>query len=107
MPHYELYRLIEARREIYRNAAPTPGTIEARAKHYEPAGAIEAQSPYQAWRRLQEAKPEQDTPVGLGVGDILRDCDSGEWLICNYWGFDPVQWNETAPLTDEQMQALT
>ncbi|MBI1354710.1 MAG: hypothetical protein GC160_10210 [Acidobacteria bacterium] len=107
MPHYELYRLIEARRETYRNAAPEPGAAAARAKHYEPAGEIEAQSPYQAWRRLQDAKAEQDEAAELGVGDVLRNRESGEWLICNYWGFDPVQWDETTPLTDEQMQALT
>lgn len=107
MPYYQLFRLIDSRRENYKNAAPEPGQAELRGRHYEPAGEVEAGSPYQAWRRLQKAGEEPESPTGLDVGDVLRDRESDEWLVCNYWGFDPVQWNDAPPLTEEEMQALT
>ena len=107
MPQYQLYRLIDSRREKYRDAAPEPGQASLRGRHYERAGEVEALSPYQAWRRLQTAEEEAETLAALAVGDVLRDPENDEWLVCNYWGFDPVQWNDEPPLTEEQMQALT
>lgn len=107
MPQYQLYRLIDSRRENYKNAAPEPGQTELRSRHYELAGEVEAGSPYQAWRRLRTVGEEPESPAALAVGDVLRNLESDEWLVCNYWGFDPVQWNDTPPLTEEEMQALT
>lgn len=107
MPRYQLYRLTDSRRETYQNAAPNPGQIELRGKHYELAGELEAGSPYQAWRRLNQATDDAETLAGLAVGDVLLDADNDEWLVCNYWGFDPVSWNDEPPLTVEQMQAVT
>ncbi len=107
MPQYQLFRLIDSRRETYQSAAPKPGQAELRGRHYELAGEVEAGSPYQAWRRLQHAADEPESPAILGVGDVLRDPESDEWLVCNYWGFDPVLWNDAPPLTEEEMQALT
>jgi hypothetical protein len=107
MPQYQLYRLIDSRREKYQSASPEPGQALLRGRHYEPAGEVEAVSPYQAWRQLQTVTEEAETLAALAVGDVLRDPDRDEWLVCNYWGFDPVQWNDDPPLTIEQMQALT
>lgn len=107
MPQYQLFRLIDSRRENYKNAAPEPGQTELRGRHYEPAGEVEAGSPYQAWRRLHNEAEESASPAVLDVGDVLRDRASDQWLVCNYWGFDPVQWNDAPPLTEEEMQALT
>ncbi len=107
MPQYQLFRLIDSRRETYQSAALEPGQIELRPQHYVPAGEVEAGSPYQAWRWLKRAGDDAQALAELAVGDVLRDCDNDQWLVCNYWGFDPVQWNDAPPLTMEQMQALT
>jgi hypothetical protein len=85
MPAYQLHRLKEAQRQQYRWAPHTSGLTTVKPKDYEPAGIVEADSPYGAWEKLKQT----DNP--LQVGDIL-EMEGGRLRICKYIGFEEAQW---------------
>jgi len=102
MPRYRIFRLQPERRTAFQEKPPKAPPYRLKPAHYEPAGEIEAPSPYAAWKALQEGDEEQeqeaegDAPRPLSVGDALESGDSG-LLVCNFWGFDRAQWQEQQP----------
>lgn len=94
MPAYRILLLEETRVEDFRTRAPRPGALILKPQHYEEAGSIEAEHPYDAWKRLQAEEPESAAiRRPLGVGDVLVDSDDRPMLL-NYWGFDSAAWLE-------------
>lgn len=85
MPAYQLHRMREAQHQQYRWAPHTSGLTTVKQKDYEPAGTVEAESPYAAWEKLKQT----DHP--LQVGDIL-EIEDGRLRICKYIGFEEAQW---------------
>jgi hypothetical protein len=90
MPRYRIFQLKSDYVQAFQDKAPKPGKPTLRDSRYEETGGIEADSPYDAWKSLQE----EDLPQGvrrLGVGDVLQIEDESP-LICTWWGFDSAQW---------------
>lgn len=101
MPHYKIFQLAEPQVERFRTAAPRPGPVALRLRHYQEAGEIQADGPYEAWKRLQgEAARQVGAERPLGVGDVLAE-DDGPVLVCNYWGFDEATWADAEPALAE------
>lgn len=97
MPRYRILLLDENRVAYFRERAPKAGALTLKPQHYEESGEIEADHPYDAWKRLQAEEPESATlPRPLGVGDVLVDPEDHVMLL-NYWGFDPAAWFEPEP----------
>ena len=91
MSHYRIYRLKELQRENFRWAPHTSGVTSVKQKDYSEQGVMEADTPYAAWFRLQEA----GTP--LRVGDLLESTE-GDLRICKYVGFEEAKWFVQEPV---------
>ena len=90
---YRVLLLKDSRIPAYREASPRKkGTYRLQRSHYEPAGEIEAPSPYSAWRKLRGEELARRGFRPLGVGDAL-EAESTSLLVCNFWGFDPAEWH--------------
>lgn len=81
----------DAAREHFRWAPHVSGAAIVKAKDYEPAGEVEAESEYAAWASLRQSERP------LEVGDILEilisgDSPSGALRICKYVGFEEARW---------------
>jgi hypothetical protein len=85
MPLFRIHRLRETPRQSFRWAAHTAGVAAVKPKDYEPAGEVEAPSPYAAWAALRNSS----TP--LEVGDLLED-PNGMLRIFKYVGFEEARW---------------
>jgi hypothetical protein len=95
MPVYRIFRLHDAQVEGFRERAPKPGRPEVHLRHYEPAGTVEAASPYEAWKLLSEGADGGEGVRPLGVGDVLQENgEAAPPLLCNWWGFDEASWSE-------------
>ena len=91
MPLYRiLYRLPEHAAKFQEKPPRDPPYL-LRESHYEEGLEVEAQTPYELWRKLQEQPETEDSPRAIRVGDAVRT-DGGELLVCNFWGFDPAEW---------------
>ncbi|MBV8551377.1 MAG: hypothetical protein JOY54_08760 [Acidobacteriaceae bacterium] len=95
MPRYRMHRIKDAPRESFRWAAHTGGLAVVKIKDYDPAGEIEAATPYAAWKDLVgEAHP-------LFPGDLLEELASDgsptRLYITKYIGFEPAQWYVPEP----------
>ena len=89
---YRVLLLQDSRIPAYREASPRKGTYRLQRSHYEPAGEIEAPSPYSAWRKLRGEELARRGFRPLGVGDAL-EAASASLVVCNFWGFDPAEWH--------------
>jgi hypothetical protein len=98
---YRVLLLKDAKISAYREASPREGKYRLHHSHYEPAGKIEAPSPYSAWRKLRGEELAQRGFRPLGVGDAL-EAESASLVVCNFWGFDPAAWH--GPRTDPSAQ---
>ena len=85
MATYRIHRLREAARQQFRWAPHTAGLTTIKPKDYEPAGEIDAVSPYVAWNLLR------DTDEALQPGDVLESGD-GSLSIYKFVGFEQAQW---------------
>jgi len=85
MPMFRVYRMKDAPRQQFRWAPHVAGAASVKAKDYEPGGEIEADSDYDAWKRLREAGSPLD------VGDLL-ETEGGGLRICKYVGFESANW---------------
>ena len=87
------YRIFQLRQDYvggFQEKAPKSGKMTLRDSRYDETGLIEADSPYDAWKLLQE----ENRPGGvrrLGVGDVLQ-IDDQPPLVCVWWGFETAQW---------------
>ena len=108
MPIFRIYWLADSHLDAFRQKAPRNGPEPVRIKHYEEGGEIDAVSLYDAWLRLQGDAPERGERRPFGVGDILES-ETGDALICRYWGFEPAAWVDTErkELPTEALQALS
>ncbi len=87
MPGFRIHRLKYAPSESFRWAPHTGGLAIVKEKDYEPAGQIEAASPYAAWKLLATESR------ALHPGDLLEtDLAPGELHIFKYIGFEPAKW---------------
>jgi hypothetical protein len=82
---YRIHRLREAARAQFRWAPHTAGLTAIKPKDYEPAGEIDASSPYLAWTALK------NTEEPLQPGDVLES-DDGSLRIYKFVGFEEAQW---------------
>src|SRR3974377_1196192 len=85
MPLFRIYRMKDAPRQQFRWAPHAIGASLLKSKDFEPAGEVEAQSPYEAWSKLR------GTAEALDVGDLLES-EAGEVRICKYVGFEEARW---------------
>jgi len=85
MPKYLVHRMKDAPRQQFRWAPHVSGEASVRARDYEPGGEIEADSEYDAWRRLGTSERP------LAVGDLLES-ETGALRICKYVGFESASW---------------
>ena len=91
LSRYRVLLLKDSKVPAYREASPREGKYRLHRSHYEPAGEIEAPSPYSAWQRLQEKESARRGFRPLGVGDALES-DGAALVVCNFWGFDQAEW---------------
>ena len=82
---FRIHRMKPPARDTFRWAAHTSGSAVVKPKDYEPAGEIEAASPYAAWTSLR------NTGRPLETGDVLED-ETGVLRIAKYIGFEGAQW---------------
>ena len=94
MKRYRVFYLNEMLVDRFREAAPLKEMGVLRSGHYRESGLVEAETPYEAWRRLRQDDELRERPIG--VGDVLQ-AESEDPLLCLYWGFEPTRWQETAP----------
>ncbi len=92
MARYRILYLKDAYITSRRESAPKPKGTLLKPLHYEEQGEMEAESPYDVWKRLQAEEAEQRGIRNMGVGDAI-ETESGDVLICNFWGFDRAQWH--------------
>ena len=85
MAKYRIHRLREAARTHFRWAPHTAGPTSIKPKDYEPAGELDASSPYVAWTQLK------DTTEPLQPGDVLES-DDGSLRIYKFVGFEEAHW---------------
>jgi hypothetical protein len=100
MAVYRIHRMKDNPRQQFRWAPHTSGSTPVKPRDYEPAGEIEAESPYAAWRSLQESEHP------LRVGDILESAEGG-LRICKYVGFEEARWLVPESVPAEQVAAPT
>ena len=67
MPTYRIFRLSAEHAARFREKAPGAGKVRLRRGRYAESGAIEADSPYDAWKLLQA-----DEQGALSIGDVLQ-----------------------------------
>ena len=85
MASYRLHRIKESQRQPFRLAPHTTGVSIVKPKDYEPAGLVEAASPYAAWEKLR------GSDQALHVGDML-EIEDGSLRIYKYVGFEEAKW---------------
>lgn len=85
MPLYRIHRLKDSPKQSFRWAAHTAGAASVKPKDYEPAGEVEAASPYGCWAA------RKDSGQPLEVGDLLED-PAGALRIFKYVGFEEARW---------------
>jgi hypothetical protein len=85
MPVFRIHRMKDAPRQNFRWAPHVSGVAAAKARDYEPAEEVNAESEYAAWATLRHSERP------LAVGDILELPD-GELRICKYVGFEAARW---------------
>lgn len=98
MPRYLIHRIKQTPGEHFRWAAHTGGLAVVKMRDYEQAGAVEAATPYAAWKMLEsENRP-------LHPGDVLEcitaDETAGDLTIFKYIGFEPAKWHVSEPKSD-------
>ncbi len=91
LSRYRVLLLKDSKVPAYREASPREGKHRLHQSHYEPAGEIEAPSPYSAWQKLRGEESARHAFRPLGVGDVLES-DRAALVVCNFWGFDPAEW---------------
>jgi hypothetical protein len=105
MTRYRIFQLRQDYVQGFQEKAPKPGKMTLRDSRYEEIGAVEADSPYDAWKVLQEENRPANVRQ-LAVGDVLQVDDEAP-LVCAWWGFEPAQWmsaeQEAAIETHEQV----
>jgi len=90
MPRYRIFQLRPEYVQAFQNKALKPGKMTLRDGRYEEAGAVEADSSYDAWKLLQEENRPQGVRQ-LMVGDVLQIDDESP-MVCAWWGFELAQW---------------
>ena len=96
MPRFRIFHLVTEKGEAFRERAPRKPPYVLYRSHYEEGPEVSADSPYALWQELRE-QGESESPARhriLDVGDALEFDD--QLLLCNYWGFDPAEWRDTA-----------
>ena len=101
MSRYRVLLLKDSKIPAYREASPREGNYRLHRSQYEPAGEIEAPSPYSAWQKLRGEELARRGFRPLGVGDAL-ETESASLVVCNFWGFDPAEWH--VPQADPSAQ---
>lgn len=84
MATYQIHRLKAHLRQGFKFAPHVSGVSGIKPRDYEPAGTVEASSPYAAFFALRE------TPEALEVGDVLEA--SGALRILKFVGFEEATW---------------
>jgi hypothetical protein len=85
MPSYRLHRLKDHLRPQFRFAPHVTGTANVKPRDYEPAGVVDAASPYAAFFLLKDgASP-------LEPGDLL-EAEDQSLRIYKYVGFEEARW---------------
>ena len=92
MSRYRVLLLKDSKVLTYREASPREGKVRLNRSHYEPAGEVEAPSPYSAWQKLRGKESARRGFRPLGVGDAL-ETEAASLVVCNFWGFDPAEWH--------------
>jgi hypothetical protein len=95
MPSYRIHRLKDHLRQTFRFAPHVSGAAAVKPRDYEPAGAVEAASPYAAFFALRE------TGAPLEVGDLL-ETDAGTLRIFKFVGFEEAEWIKPEPVLTPQ-----
>ncbi|MBM3811708.1 MAG: hypothetical protein FJW20_08725 [Acidimicrobiia bacterium] len=85
MPLYRIHRLKPNPRQSFRWAPHTAGAASVKPRDYEPAGEVDASSPYAAWAALSQSEQP------LEVGDLLEQ-PGGVLCIYKYVGFEKANW---------------
>jgi hypothetical protein len=98
MPMYRIHRLKEHLRSSFRYAPHTSGKAAVKPRDYEPAGTIEADSPYAAFFAQRSAG------APLEVGDVL-ETPAGALTIFKFVGFEDAEWI-VPPVKSETDMAL-
>lgn len=86
MPSYLVHRLRNHLRDHFRFAPHVSGAANIKPRDYEPAGSVEASSPYAAFFSLKESE------MALQPGDVLESADDGTLRIYKYVGFEEARW---------------
>jgi hypothetical protein len=82
---YKIHRLKDHFRQAFRSAPHVSGTAAVKPGQYEPAGEIDAASPYAAYF------DRRDSGAPLEVGDLL-EAENGALRICKFVGFEEAHW---------------
>ena len=85
MATYRIFRMKEHVRQHFRWAPHTSGVMNAKLRDFEETGAIEASSPYAAWKSLRET----DRP--LEVGDLI-EAEDMTLRVYKYVGMEDAKW---------------
>lgn len=85
MATYRIFRMKEHVRQYFRWAPHTSGVMSAKPRDFDEAGAIEASSPYAAWKSLRET----DRP--LEVGDLI-EAEDMTLRVYKYVGMEEAKW---------------
>jgi|SRR5271157_4207207 len=85
MTLFRIYRMKDGPRQQFRWGPHASGASLLKPKDFEPAGEVQAGSPYGAWAKLR------GTSQALDIGDLLES-EGGELRICKYVGFEEARW---------------
>ena len=85
MATYRIFRMKEHVRQHFRWAPHTSGVMNAKPRDFEETGALDASSPYGAWKSLRET----DHP--LEVGDLI-EAEDMTLCVYKYVGMEAAQW---------------
>jgi hypothetical protein len=85
MPSYRVHRLKDHLRHQFRFAPHVSGVANVKARDYEPAGAVDAASPYAAFF------VSKDGATPLQLGDLL-EAEDQTLRIYKYVGFEEARW---------------
>lgn len=96
MPHFRILYLASERVDGFLLRTPSKAPYRLRRSHYQEGPLIESTGPYELWHSLREQ--HQAGVAGavrpLGTGDAVCT-DDNTLLLCNYWGFDPAEWQDS------------
>ncbi len=95
MPLYRILYLLPEYAANFREKHPRNPPYLLRESHYEEGLAVEAQTPYELWQNMRQQPETEESPRALDVGDAVLKED-GKLLVCNFWGFDPAEWQSAA-----------